>query len=58
MEYGHWPFILVEVLLVFGSVVAFGWWQLRDLDRERRKKLEQLASAKEEDANSNYPHKP
>ena len=64
MEYGHWPFILVEVLLVFGSVVAFGWWQLRDLDRERRKTLEQRtqarpdAPAQEQDVNSNETHKP
>ncbi len=29
------PVILIEVLLVFGGVLAFGWWQLRDLERER-----------------------
>jgi len=27
----------VELLLVFGGVVAFGWWQLRDVAREQRK---------------------
>jgi hypothetical protein len=40
MQYGHWPFILVEVVLVFGGVLAFGWWQLRDLERERRRAAE------------------
>jgi hypothetical protein len=50
MQYGHWPFILVEVLLVFGGVLAFGWWQLRDLERERRKTAESK-SAKHEDSN-------
>lgn len=29
------PVILIEVILVFGGVLAFGWWQLRDLERER-----------------------
>ncbi len=36
----HLPLILVEVVLVFGGVLAFGWWQLRDLDRERKKREE------------------
>jgi hypothetical protein len=35
---GHWPLILIEVLLVFGGAVAFAWWQFRDLARERRKR--------------------
>ncbi len=38
MDHGHWPFILVELLLVFGVVLGFAWWQLRDLARERRKR--------------------
>lgn len=38
MDHGHWPFILVELLLVFGGVLGFAWWQLRDLARERRKR--------------------
>lgn len=37
-ESGAWPFILVELLLVFGVVLGFAWWQLRDLARERRKR--------------------
>lgn len=29
------PVILIEVVLIFGGVLAFGWWQLRDLKKER-----------------------
>lgn len=32
------PVILIEVLLVFGGVLAFGWWQLRDLKKERERR--------------------
>lgn len=31
------PVILIEVVLVFGGVLLFAWWQLRDLRREREK---------------------
>jgi hypothetical protein len=31
------PVILIEVVLVFGGVLAFGWWQLRDLTKERER---------------------
>lgn len=31
----HLPLILVEVVLVFGGVLAFGWWQLRDVKKAR-----------------------
>ena len=27
--------ILVELVLVFGGVLAFGWWQLRSVSRDR-----------------------
>lgn len=27
------PLILVELLLVFGGVLGFAWWQLRDVRR-------------------------
>jgi hypothetical protein len=56
MAYGHWPFILVEVVLVFGGVLAFGWWQLRDLERERRKAAESKA-AKHEDSDGQDAHR-
>jgi len=31
------PIILLEVVLVFGGVLLFAWWQLRDLKKEREK---------------------
>lgn len=31
------PVILIEVVLVFGGVLLFTWWQLRDLKKEREK---------------------
>jgi hypothetical protein len=31
------PVILIEVVLIFGSVLLFAWWQLRDLRKEREK---------------------
>ncbi|MBU3694096.1 MAG: hypothetical protein FGM40_04620 [Rhodocyclaceae bacterium] len=33
----HLPLILVEGVLVFGGVLAFAWWQFRDLRLEREK---------------------
>jgi|JI9StandDraft_1071089.scaffolds.fasta_scaffold805086_2 hypothetical protein len=41
MDHGHWPFILVELVLVFGVVLGFAVWQLRDLARERRRRESQ-----------------
>lgn len=38
MSSAHLPLILIEVLLVFGGVFAFAWWQFRDLRREREKR--------------------
>lgn len=41
------PVILIEVILVFGGVLAFGWWQLRDLKREQeaaRKRREEAST--------------
>lgn len=40
------PVILIEVLLIFGGVLAFGWWQLRDLKKAREQtQRERLAAA-------------
>jgi hypothetical protein len=33
------PLIIIELFLVFGGVLAFAWWQLRDLRKEREKKM-------------------
>jgi predicted negative regulator of RcsB-dependent stress response len=40
------PVILIEVVLIFGGVLAFGWWQLRDLktERERRERAQREAA--------------
>jgi hypothetical protein len=42
----HLPIVLVEGVLVFGGVLAFGWWQLRDLKKAR----EQTEGARREKA--------
>ena len=31
------PIILIEVVLVFGGVLLFGWWQLRSVKRDRER---------------------
>jgi hypothetical protein len=41
MDHGHWPFILVELLLVFGGVLGFAWWQLRDARERRKREMQQ-----------------
>lgn len=37
------PIIVIELVLVFGGVLLFGWWQLRDLDRERARREQKRA---------------
>ena len=37
------PVILIEVVLIFGGVLAFGWWQLRDLKKERERREQRTA---------------
>lgn len=41
-------FIAVELILVFGSVLGFAWWQLRDLDREKKKREAEKAREREQ----------
>lgn len=38
------PVILIEVVLIFGGVLAFGWWQLRDLKQEQQKTARERAA--------------
>ena len=38
------PVILIEVVLIFGGVLAFGWWQLRDLKKEQQKTARERAA--------------
>ena len=35
MDSAHWPLILIEGVLVFGGALAFAWWQLRSVKRDR-----------------------
>ena len=46
----HLPIVLIEVVLIFGGVLAFGWWQLRSirLDQEKaaRERAQREASAR------------
>ena len=45
------PIILIEVVLVFGGVLLFAWWQLRDLrkERERDQKKKELEKKKDKE---------
>ena len=31
------PIILIEVVLTFGGVLVFGWWQLRSIKNDQQK---------------------
>ena len=43
MGSSNWPIVLIEVVLVFGGALAFGWWQLRSIERDRREAAERRA---------------
>ncbi|NQW70203.1 MAG: hypothetical protein HQ457_07465 [Betaproteobacteria bacterium] len=43
------PVILIEVVLIFGGVLLFAWWQLRDLKKEREKDQKKQEQNKEQD---------
>jgi hypothetical protein len=53
MGSNHWPLILIEVVLVFGGALAFGWWQFRDLARERKKREAQREAQRGSSASPN-----
>ena len=42
---GHLPLILIEVVLVFGGALAFGWWQFHEIKRDRAKAAAERARA-------------
>jgi hypothetical protein len=39
------PVILIELVLTFGGVLLFAWWQFRDLRKEREKAQERKNKA-------------
>lgn len=39
----HLPIVLIEVVLIFGGVLAFGWWQLREIQRDQAKTARERA---------------
>ena len=43
------PVILIQVVLVFGGVLLFAWWQLRNLKKERKKDQKKQAQNREQD---------
>ncbi|MBU6193907.1 MAG: hypothetical protein KGP02_03350 [Burkholderiales bacterium] len=47
MDSAHWPLILIEGVLVFGGALAFGWWQLRSVKRDREQLQAQRARERE-----------
>lgn len=40
----HLPLIAIELVLVLGGALLFGWWQLREIKRDRRKAAEDRAA--------------
>jgi hypothetical protein len=32
----HLPIIVIELVLTFGGVLLFGWWQLRSIKRDQQ----------------------
>ncbi len=38
------PVILIELVLVFGGTLAFGWWQFREIRRDREKAAAERAA--------------
>ncbi len=49
MDRSNWPLLLIEGVLVFGGALLFGWWQLREIERDKRalqKKREAEAAAR------------
>lgn len=54
MDSPHWPLILIEGVLVFGGALAFGWWQLRSVRRDR----ERAQQAREREAEASRERDP
>ena len=44
------PVNLIEVVLIFGGVLAFGWWQLRDIKKSQEQTARERAQREVADA--------
>jgi len=44
MDSANLPVILIEVVLIFGGTLAFGWWQLRSVRRDRERAAQARAA--------------
>ena len=47
---GNLPIVLIEVVLIFGSVLAFAWWQLHEIKVDQRKAAAQRAESEAREA--------
>ena len=54
----HLPLIVIEVVMVFGGALAFGWWQLSDIRRERRKREEAERRRRADTDAASQPQRP
>jgi cytochrome oxidase assembly protein ShyY1 len=50
MDRSDLPVIVIELVLVFGGTLAFGWWQLRSVKRDRERAAAARAAAQAEPA--------
>jgi Tfp pilus assembly protein PilV len=44
MSGSAWPLVLIEVVLIFGGVLAFAWWQIRDVRRAQEQARQRRAA--------------
>jgi predicted negative regulator of RcsB-dependent stress response len=44
------PIVLIEVVLIFGGVLAFAWWQLHEIKVDQRKAAAERAERAEREA--------
>lgn len=53
----HSPFIVIELVLIFGGAMAFAWWQLRDVKRaqEETRRAREAAEAAAAEAPPTVP---
>lgn len=46
------PIIVIELVLVFGGALLFGWWQLREIKQDQRKAAEKKQALAETEVRS------